>query len=139
MGRRDTAVRYRLGSHSSSFVSPPVTQQRPDDARNLCGERHDRGIGMRPREQATQPGAQPRIALPQRWHSGSCALDQHFAKIFAPALGDTKEPRLASGRLLAWYEAEPCGEITTAGEGPCIADGRDECRRVQRTDAGNGD
>ncbi len=82
---------------------------------------------------------QPRVALPQRWHGGSGALDQHFAKIFAPALGDSKEPRLAAGRLLPWHEAEPCGEITAAGEGTCISDGCDKSRRVQRPNAGNGD
>lgn len=98
----------------------------------------DDSVLMRPREQAAYPGAQTCIALAHRRQRRTCTLDKYLTQVTAAALGDAEQPRLAAGGGLTWDQAQPCSKIATTPKGPGIADGSDQCGRVEGTDAGNG-
>ena len=46
----------------------------------------------------------------------SGAMDQQHSQVLVPALGDSTQPGLASGRVLPGYEPEPGGEVSSAFE-----------------------
>jgi hypothetical protein len=51
-------------------------------------------------------------------------MDQILAKITVAAFADAEQARLAAGRHLARRQSKLRRHVTTAPEGPCVADGR---------------
>ena len=59
VGRRAARPELGSGGHGRRLV-PPMAQKRPDDARHLGCQGDHRRVGMRPRQQSTQPLPEPR-------------------------------------------------------------------------------
>ena len=65
IGRPTNASPTKLGSGRGLYrlVDAVVAQQGSDGSGHLGRQRHDGGVGMRPRQQAPQPLTDPRVAL----------------------------------------------------------------------------
>src|SRR5512143_3129982 len=63
-----------------------MSQQRPDDARQLGGERYDDGIGMGSCEQAAQPLPQASAASAQEWQGRARPWISILRKYLLPRL-----------------------------------------------------
>ena len=64
-------------------------------------------------------------------------MDQNLAEVHVAALADAEQLRLASGRVLAWDDAEPRSKVPAPTKGGAVADRRDDGRRHNRPDPGN--
>ena len=99
------------GFERGSPVDLPLRHQRPDDARHPVGQRHR---DDHPRLARQHPG-EPRIvrpAAPDRpANNRHGTRDQQQPKIALAHLRYLAQPRLAAGRVLARYEAEPGREV----------------------------
>ena len=100
-----------------------MRQDRPSDARKLVGQRNDGNVLVRPGQEPACPPAKRRLSLDEVRQHGSCAMDQVLAKITIATLADAQQARLAAGRHLARRQSEPRRHISSAPEGPGIANG----------------
>lgn len=64
-------------------------------------------------------------------------MDQHLAKVDVSALADAQQPGLASGRVLPWNESEPRCKISALAECRTVADGGNDSRSYDGSDAGD--
>jgi hypothetical protein len=61
-------------------------------------------------------------------------MDEDLAQVPVAALADPVEPCVATGRILAWHNAEPRSELSSLVEGCPVADRRDDRGRDRRSD-----
>lgn len=94
---------------------------------------------MRPRQQAPQPLADPRIVPAQSRHRRPRTLDQHLAQVLAAAFRDPEEPWSSTSADLTRDKAKPGRQITSAGESAYIADQRYQRCGIECADARDGD
>lgn len=71
-----------------------------------------------------------RVALLERRHRSSDALDERLAQALAAAIRDAKGSGPPVVRDLAQHDAEPRGQVAPSGEGHYVADGCGQCGRV---------
>ena len=99
------------GFERGSPVDLLLRHQRPDDTRHPVGQRH---CDKHPRLARQHPG-EPRIVCPatpdRPADNRHGARDQQPPKIALTHLRYPAQPRLAAGRVLARYEAEPGREV----------------------------
>lgn len=114
-----------------------MSQQRPDHARHLGGERDDDSVGMSSREKTAQPVTEPGIPAAQCRQRRARTLYQHLAQVLTAAFGDPEQARFTACRRLPRNKPEPCGQIAASCEGPSITDGSDESSCIESADAGN--
>jgi hypothetical protein len=93
MVRPTKASPTKLGSSSQCrrLIDAFVAQQRPDGPSHFSRQHNDGGVGVRSRQQAPEPLADPRIAFAKGRHRRPCTLDQHLAQVLAAALNDADE------------------------------------------------
>lgn len=122
--------------HRDRLVASLMVEQGPHGSLHLRGQCDDSDIGMAACKKASQPRPDCGVALCQRGHGGSCTLNQHIAQVSATA-ADTQELGSSAGGSLTRHEAQPCCKVAFLGERRCVADRSNQCRGVQRPDAGN--
>jgi len=62
-------------------------------------------------------------------------MDQNLAEIDVATLADAKQLRLASGGILPRHDTEPCSEVSPLTEGSAVADGGNDGRGHDRSNA----
>src|ERR1700755_1690969 len=99
---------------SSVFAS--FSQQRPDDASGLVGQRHHDDLVGPPRQQLAQPGIRDAAPLlMQQIGTGSLREQQRPHQAVA-RLGDTADAMLAAGAAVAAGEPDPGGKVASGAE-----------------------
>lgn len=126
-----------LGLHRDSCRSSVIFvlgEQRPDHACHLVGER-DRDKHARLSSQHTlQPRACRCTEPASLTHHRAATDDQQSPYRSLTHLRNASKPLFAAGRVLAWCEAEPGGEVTALAERLDRWSQRDDGRRRDRTD-----
>ena len=89
-------------------------------------------------QQTSQPSAEWRVALRERRQRRPRPVNEQFAKVSVPSLGDAEETRFAASGVLPSHDAEPSRKVSGAVE--CLAppDRRDQRGCIDDADAGNG-
>lgn len=59
-------------------------------------------------------------------------MDEQHSKVAVASLADTEQRWLASSRVLARYQTEPCGEFAAFAEHRTVTNGRDQSSGTQR-------
>lgn len=104
-------------------------EQHPGHPRMFVRQRHDGAVWASPLHQCSEPLTSSVMLEPDPADGGSCAMDEQLSEVAIPPCADPAQTRLTSSRMLAWYEAEPCGQRPTIVEVCRITDRRDHGRR----------
>ena len=101
---------------SRSSVVLLLRHQRPDDARHSVGQCHGDQLARLARQHPGKPWVVRSAAPHGPADDSHGARDQQSSQIALAHLRYPAEPRLAAGRVLAWHQSKPGGEVAAATE-----------------------
>lgn len=109
----------------------------PCDSSHLVGQCDNGDVAMASCRKASQPFAESgRLSL-HLHHYGSSAVKHHASQILVAQLADAEQPCLAAGRVLSRNEPQPGCQVSSLSEADAVADGRNQCRRDDRSEPRN--
>src|SRR3954454_24376539 len=109
-------------------------QDLPTDPDHLVRQRDDGDLAMAANLDVPEPRSEGGLVPFEIEERGLGTLNKELAHVRVSALADPAQCGLATGRGLAWDEAEPSGHVTPPRKHAPISHGGDDGRRDQRTD-----